>query len=196
MPERVASSFALSIAIDASLGLGLNHFGFAVRPFDQVLSIGLFTLFWIAVAMVRNQSVTVQSSSRLVLIGGLVLLTVPVMLGIAARVVEPTPMSGSISLYVVDEGGTVADYPRTAKLGESVSVTVGIDSHDDSVRSLDLTSPAGQVTHLTLQPNQSWRATQEFKPAKTGVQEVSWQLTSTDQRSPIRRQVHLWVTAS
>lgn len=154
--ERVALSFGLSIAIVPLLGLALNFTPFGIRLVPIILTLSLFTVGMVVVAVVRRQQLPADERFRVPYREWLatardevkhpdsrvdaalnVLLALAILLALSSvvyAVAVPPQGERFTEFYILtesDDGELVADgYPETFTPGEPESLHVGIENNE------------------------------------------------------------------
>ncbi|SEP10291.1 Uncharacterized membrane protein [Halorientalis persicus] len=209
--ERVALSFGLSIAIVPLIGLVLNFTPWGIRLIPILTALNGFTLAATAVAARRRWAI--PESERLAVpyrrwlaagkaelfepngradIALNVLLVVSVLLAfgsVAYAVSVPQQGESFTEFYLLTENEEdeliASEYPAEFTVGESQSITVGIENHEHEtidytvVTLLQRTQRSNNSTTVvaerelsrvstTLSDNETWREKQEVTPTMTG----------------------------
>lgn len=218
--ERVAASFGLSWAVLPPIALLLDKLPWGLRPWPMALSLAAFCVLCGVVAGHRRskppdrhraisptrrslkgrwpgKSVNGQLKS-----GGLTVLLF-VLLGVLtllvlALVVIPGHGSHVTELYLLGPQGMAADYPREVRVGEPITVTVGIVDRETSRTAFRLDvmegeRRLGQEGPLWLEPGERLEQPISFAPVTTGDDvAVVFRLYRDKETAPYRS-VRLWL---
>ncbi|MDP2949599.1 MAG: DUF1616 domain-containing protein [Chloroflexota bacterium] len=213
--ERVGLSFGLSLAVVPFVGLALNYSPWGVR-LDPVLgSLALFVVAGAAAATYRRQTLLPEEALVVAArpslppwprIGwasaALALIVVISMAGIGAAAYFVGTSRGNperfTEFYVLGPGGRADGYPATLELGQGLTVTLGIVSHEGRSATYRLEAridgrSVDSMDGLTLGPGQRWEKTVTLVPNRVGKsQKVDFGLYK-DGANGVYRNVHLWL---
>ncbi len=195
--ERIALSFGLSIAVVPLIGLLLNYTPWGIRLLPVLVSIIVFTLAMVLIAIHRRRSLgknaftvsfrrmyasfkhemfTVQETQfdRVlnVTLASLILILV---LTFAYVVITPTHGENFSEFYVLGSDGMAENYNTQLEAGESVDVIVGIANHESTVTNYSLQvyldneplNIPGTFQHISLNPNETWKRPLSIVPDDT-----------------------------
>jgi uncharacterized membrane protein len=116
---------------------------------------------------------------------------------VAFTVIRPAKQ-GFTEFYLLDAEGGVMDYPEEVYAGDTVSVTLGITSHEATTSSYRITISIGGekdslVSALSLEPEEKWQETVSFVPERaTSEEKVEFLLYKNGQTEPYCK-THLWL---
>jgi len=151
--ERFALSVGLSIAVVPLMGLALNFTPFGIRLVPILVSISLFTLIMMAVAVSRRNALPEGASFEVPfeeIYNGIkqelvttpanrtdkilnIILIISILLSVTMLVyVVVTPKEGEkfTEFYILGLGGMADDYPTELSVGKEAQVIVGIVNHE------------------------------------------------------------------
>lgn len=196
--ERIALSFGLSIAVVPLIGLLLNYTPWGIRLLPVLVSLIVFTLAMVLIAIHRRRSLgrnaftvsfrqmyasfkhemfTVQETrfDRVlnVTLASLILILV---LTLAYVVITPTQGENFTEFYILGSEGMAENYNTQMEAGESVDVIVGIANHESTVTNYSLqvyldNEPLNipdTFQHISLNPNETWERPLSIVPDDTG----------------------------
>jgi len=118
--------------------------------------------------------------------------------GLAFAVITPKDRGEFTEFYVLNEYGEATDYPEEVYAGDTVSVTLGITSHEATTSSYRITISIGGekdslVSALSLEPEEKWQETVSFVPERaTSEEKVEFLLYKNGQTEPYCK-THLWL---
>lgn len=217
--ERLALSFALSIAVVPLIGLILNYTPWGIRLESIVLSILCFILIMAALALYRRRSLAPEerfelnfraSLSRLALsmkgqklweglLAVLLLIAICGAIGTIVYVVNSPKVGEKFTeFYILDPEGKAENYPKEITLGNEGKVIVGIVNHEQETMTYgveididgDKVSDTGSIP---LDNQAKWEQEVNFAPTRTGLsQKVEFLLYKGQSSEPYQR-LYFWV---
>ncbi len=213
--ERVALSFALSIAVVPLIGLILNYTPWGIRL--EPIFVAIFALMAIAsaVALLRRSGLTRSErfeprihirmpswgvTSRLDR-GLSIVLVIAIMGAIAAlvyAVTAPRAEERFTDFYILGSEGMLQDYPRALTLGEQTEVILGIINHEHQRSNYKIQIVFdGQITQevepIALDKEEEWKQTITLTPTKAADdQKVEFLLYKGNATEPYLT-LHLWL---
>jgi len=211
--ERVALSFALSIAVVALIGLILHYTVWGIRLYPILTSLTVFVLGASIIALVRrrrlaeDERLAISFSLRLHPWRGqnrldkiLSVILIVAILGATGTIgyVIATPKQAErfTEFYVLGPEGKVEGYPEELTVGETATVIAGMvnHEHEDVSYRVEITiggNKHGEVTPIVLGQEEKWEQEVSFTPGKVGEkQKVEFVLYKNGE--PCSR-LHLWV---
>jgi len=213
--EHIALSFALSIAVVALIGLGLNYTPWGIRPNPILICITLFILIASSIALYRRRRLPEeerfephlrikfpnwggQSKLDRALLGVLIILIIAG-IGATAYAVATTELEERFTeFYVVGPGGMLEDYPRELALGEEGTITLVIVNHEHQATDYSIEvnidgEKVNQIGPVSLAHGEKWEEPVSFAPSKVGEdQKVEFLLYKDDESQPYQK-LHLWL---
>jgi uncharacterized membrane protein len=217
--ERLALSFALSIAVVPLLGLILNYTPWGIRLESIVVSVLCFILIMSGLALYRRRSLPPEerfepnfrsSFSRLALSmkgqrlgeGVLAVLLVIAICGAIGGIVYAvnSPKVGEkfTEFYILDAEGNAANYPKEIALGNEGKVIVGIVNHEQETMTygVEIDIDGNKVSDtgsIPLDNEAKWEHEVSFAPTRTGAnQKIEFLLYKGQGSEPYQR-LYLWV---
>ncbi len=212
--DRVALSFALSIAIAPSIGLILNYTPWHITFLSVFISLIIFIFVMSAVALIRRRGLPAESFpdfrfppvgwSR---IGGLdklinvaLVVSILVAFGSLAYVsLTPKKLTSNTEFYILGlPERQMVNYPLAIKLGSPAKVILGITNHEHNAESymvkVYVDGIEGQVIGpVDIEDGQVWEKEVSVIPSKAGKgQRVEFVLFRGDAGQPLDR-VWFWV---
>ena len=143
--ERIALSFALSLAIVPLIGFFLNYTPFGIRLQTILISLLIFILILSVIGIYRWKKTTPdkrfiisfeislpKTKNRIETIL-IIILAISILIACATLIyVITTPKIGEqfTEFYVLGPTGIIGDYPRNITLGENASVIIGLVNHE------------------------------------------------------------------
>jgi uncharacterized membrane protein len=212
--ERVALSFALSIAVVAGIGFILNFTLWGITLYPVLISLSIFILVTSVIAWVRRRladeeyAVTFtlslhrwRAQNRVGRILSVILVAVIVgAIGILGFAIATPKEEGSFTeFYVLGDEGKAEDYPKELTLGETATVIVGIMNHEDEAVSYRVEilidgEKNDEISKIVLGQKEKWEQEVFFTPDKVGgEQEVEFVLYKDDETY---RRLQLWVNVN
>jgi uncharacterized membrane protein len=151
--ERIALSFGLSIAVVPLIGLGLNFTPWGIRLEPIVVSLTLFMLAMILVALYRRsllpaeerlripfresvstirEAITSEKGNRIdrILTMILVLAFLIAILTTVYVIVVPKQGERFTEFFILGEGQKAADYPYQINIGQKYPLYIGVGNHE------------------------------------------------------------------
>jgi uncharacterized membrane protein len=216
--ERLALSFALSIAVVPLIGLILNY-TWGIRLESIVLSILCFILIMAALALYRRRSLTPEkrfelnfraSFSRLALsmkgqklweglLAMLLLIAICGAIGTMAYLVNSPKVGETFTeFYILGPEGKAENYPEEITLGNEGKVIVGIVNHENETMAygveIDIDgAKVADVESIPLDNEAKWEQEVNFAPTRTGLsQKVEFLLYKGQSSEPYQR-LYFWV---
>lgn len=211
--ERVALSFALSIAVVALVGLILHYTVWGIRLYPILIGLTIFILGFSIIAWVRrwrlaeDERLTISFSlslhpwrgqNRLGKILSVILIVA--ILGATGTIgyVIATPKQAEkfTEFYVLGPEGKVEGYPEELTVGETATVIAGMVNHEHQDVSYRVEITIGgnkhsEITQVVLGQEERWEQEVSFTPDKVGEnQKVEFVLYKNGE--PCSR-LHLWV---
>lgn len=196
--ERVALSFGLSIAVVPLIGFFLNYTLWGIRLLPILLSLSVFTLVMVVIAIYRRRSIgdnaftvpfrqiytsfkhgifTEQDSrfDRLLTVT-LLLLTLVSVLTAAYVAIAPNQGEKFTEFYILGSEGMAENYDTQLQSGESVDVIVGVVNHEYTTADYSLQvrldneslDVPSTFQHISLNHNESWEQPLSIVPSDTG----------------------------
>ncbi|MFC2007451.1 DUF1616 domain-containing protein [Chloroflexota bacterium] len=188
--ERVALSFALSIAVVAAIGVILNYTTWGIRLYPVLFSLTIFILVTSITAWVRR--LRLAEGERLALSLGmslrlwkeqgrvpkiLSLILVAVIMAtvgtIGYVIATPGEEERFTEFYVLGLEGKAEGYPETLAVGETATVIIGITNHEkeDVTYRVEI-SIAGEkqneIDRITVRQGEKWEREVFFTPVRAG----------------------------
>jgi|AGTN01.2.fsa_nt_gi Predicted membrane protein len=159
--ERAALSVGMSLVFSPLIGFALNYTTFGVSTLPMVVSISLFTVAFMAVALYRRHRL--PSSERFCLdlatpvsdawnalslrkkAGTNRAATVMLIISLALVIITagflaavPIKHEQYTEFYIYGKNGTLAEYPLKSKLSDTAPVIVGISNHEGTAMTYNL----------------------------------------------------------
>lgn len=222
--ERLALSFGLSIAVVPLIGLGLNYTPWGIRLNPVIISLTLFVLIMVVIAIWRRYQLpederfqvsfkkwavktfrnAITSHASLIDKALTILLIISIIASIAALIyVIVTPKQGEkfTEFYILGPGGMAYDYPTITTQGKNCTVIVGVGNqeytHVNYTLLLSLDNSTFGKHNLSLDHNQTWEEYLTYKLYNIGDrQKLQFLLYREDNISAPYRDLHLWVNVS
>lgn len=209
--ERIAAGFGLSAAVAIALLLALDYAPWGIRPTPIVLILAGWTVSATAVAWWRRSRLepderfvlpflsagpwarTARDWPRVALCAGVLVLCAA-----ALALTLGTPPPPVTEFFIVGPSGRAEDYPRAARPGTEVVVTVGVTNREGvtatyRVAVVQETRALATTTSLILAPGQTWHGPVRFTlPTSGRDQEIGILLFKDGHPEPYRR-LRLWV---
>lgn len=214
--ERIALSFALSLAMVPLIGLLLNYSPWGIRLESILYSLASFIFIMSVIAWLRQRrlpegesfSIQVTLGQAVLWRGGtwdkvlsiVLVLTILGALGTLGYVLaKPKVGEKFTEFYILGPGGKATDYPKELKLGEKGTVIVGVINQEYEtvtyrveVRIGGVTS--GEVAPFTLKSEEKSELSVEFVPQTVGQnQEVEFLLYKNEELDLDLKPLHLWI---
>ena len=214
--ERVALSFALSVAVLAPIALVLNYLPWGIRLWPIVISLGIYMVGCLAAGMWRRARLpnairmevktgfdlrgwwaSQEHGNRVVYVILAGTLAV-VLLTTLSILLIPQPAERFTEFYMLGAEGQAQDYPRQVTAGQPVTLTVGISNREGAAAVYRIQVKADdqmltQAGPLSLANGKSWEQALEFTPPTAGDdQQIQIFLEREGQPSPYRS-LRLWI---
>jgi uncharacterized membrane protein/LysM repeat protein len=214
--ERAALSFGLSIAIVPLIGLALNYSPWGIRLNPILAFVSLFIVMGAGAAMYRRQALPPEEAfainlplSRWSQVGlarvAPAVIVVLCLIGFGAAAAFVATLRGSsesfTEFYILGPDGRAEGYPQTLKLGDSLTVILGVVNHegDDTGYEIEATvdgQVVGLIDSLKLEGGERWEEPVILVPSQAGNnQKIEFLLhkEEMDGMDEAYRAVHLWV---
>lgn len=215
-PERLAASFGLSWAVIPPLALLLDRLPWGLRLWPMVIALATVTVVCAAVAGYRRSKRpggeqpdrpgrsglrawwASQSLTQRIGAGALAALFVALTVSVLALIVLPSHGGSVTEFYLLGPQGRAEDYPREARVGQPVTVTVGIANHEANrtvfrIEALEDERLIGQAGPALVEPGAVEERPIHFTPANPGDDEtVTFVLYRGDEHTPYRT-LRLWL---
>jgi uncharacterized membrane protein len=214
--ERIALSFALSLAVLSPIALLLNWLPWGIRLWPIVISLSLFILVVTLLETIRRSRLPKderfeinikfdmrkwwakqERSYRIVYILLVTTLVIATLTSFSILVL-PQPADHFTEFYILGSDGMVENYPREIFVGEPISVTTGITNQEGSISRYRISVMLGdqvleQTDPILLNDNASWEQAVEFTITNAGAdQQIIFILEREFQPSPYRS-LRLWM---
>lgn len=213
--ERISISFGLSIASVTLIGL-LFNFAFTISPLLILLTICLFSLASIVIAIYRLNEVPLEmrfslpinnlynklkgSKIKLDMILAIILLF-SIFLCISMTIyIITAPKTGDkfTEFYILGPNGKAENYPSQLIIGSPANVIVGVVNHEytrvDYTLEVALDKEILSQTTLSLDHNETWENYINFVPNKGGTEmKLEFLLFKDDNFTLPYRDLHTWV---
>ncbi|MGD8474167.1 MAG: DUF1616 domain-containing protein, partial [Anaerolineae bacterium] len=216
VPERLALSFGLSVAVVPPLALILDWLPWGLRLWPIVAAEGLAIALPSAVALIRRSRLPIENSPLLsvnldlrgwwaaqdrtgrVLYAVLACALLLALVSAVAIVLSPTPGEQFTEFYLLGPDGLAESYPREAAPGQELSVTAGIANREGQAAEYrievqvggELVGMAGPVT---LEDGEVWEAPVTYALSRPGDdQQTEFLLYRDGGQEPYRR-LRLWI---
>lgn len=214
--ERIALSFALSLAVLSPIALLLNWLPWGIRLWPIVISLSLFILVVTLSETIRRSRLPEDERFEINIKGNLrkwwaglersyrivyILLAIALVtasLTSLSILVLPQPADHFTEFYILGSEGMVENYPREVIVGEPVTVTTGITNQEGSISRYRVSVMLGdqileQTVPISLNDNATWEQPVEFTISKAGAdQQILFILEREFQPSPYRS-LRLWM---
>jgi uncharacterized membrane protein len=220
--ERIALSFGLSIAVVPLIGLGLNFTPFGIRLIPILISLCIYAIILIYVAIYRrrklpeddqfsvqfhniydivNKEIDVQNRTDKILT---VILIFSIILALGALIyVVTVPKIGEkfTEFYILGPEGKADNYPTELKLNSSTTLMTGLVNHEYSLVNytiqIILDKDVLLSEKLMLNHNETWQNNMTFVPDKVGNDEKLELLLFKENNFTVPyRELHLWVNTT
>jgi uncharacterized membrane protein len=211
--ERVALSFASSIAVVPLIGLILNYTPFGIALYPITASIALFILVASAIAIWRRRRLpkeerfhvfpqirsSVWSQLRWLekVLSIALVLSALVATGALIYVVAVPKLGEKFTEFYIP---AAADYPTELAIGEPLTVSLRITSHEHEDTSYHVEAlidgvVVEQKEQFTLAHEAARDETVTIVPTKSGKQKIEFLLYKQgDEGTEIYRTLYLWIT--
>ncbi|MBV7330761.1 DUF1616 domain-containing protein [Chloroflexi bacterium TSY] len=193
--EHIVLSIPVSLALSTTIGLIMNNLGVGISPKAHVLWMSGIILGLCTVAIVRNQHAVSHTDKIQYGIGFGAIIAATLILNIPVSQITAPPEIPIVSLYVLNNEGSIEDYPREVTVGMPIPVIIGGYYNGTEEQNYRLISSNHVEKMITLQPGKHWELPLEFTLDQPGVQSVSWSLYPVESDTP-KRTVQLWLNAN
>ena len=216
--ERVALSFALSIAVVALTGLFLNAMPWGIRLYPILVCLAVFVFVASAIAWYRQRrppenerlAVSVNLSlawwrERSTLNKYLSVVLAVVMVGAIGTLVfmaaTPRAEESFTEFYILGTEGNMDSYPHSIRLGEDVSITVGITNNEHGTMSYRVVVYMNGDRNQELGPyllehGETHEQAARLTPTTAGGRrKVELVLYKNDEDEPCLEPLYLWLDA-
>jgi uncharacterized membrane protein len=218
-PQRLALSFALSIAVVPPLALIMDRLPWGIRLWPTVVAGGLYVVTCSVVAVVRRRRVprrerisvdadldpvgwwAAQDRTSRTLYVVLTVATLVVTLSAFAISLAPKPRERFTEFYILGAQGLAEDYPQEVALGQPVDVTVGIGNREGVLSTYRVAvvnegRVIGQNDWVALAHGTSEERIVTFTPDKSGEDVEVEFLLYRDGNTESYRALRLWITVT
>lgn len=220
--ERIALSFGLSIAVVPLIGLGLNYTPFGIRLIPILVSICIYAIILIYIAIYRrrklpeddqfsvpfhnvyhivNKEINTQNRTDKILTIVLIF-SIMFAMGMIYYVIT-TPKIGEkfTEFYILGPSGKADNYSTELKLGSSANLLTGVVNHEYSpvnyTIQIMLNKDILSSEKLMLNNNDIWEKNMTFIPDKAGNDmKLELLLFKEDNFTSPYRELHLWVNTT
>jgi uncharacterized membrane protein len=220
--ERIALSFGLSIAIVPLIGLGLNYTPFGIRLIPILISLCIYAIILIYVAIYRRRKlpeddqfsvpfhniydivgkeINVQNRTDKILTIVL-LFTMIFAIGMIYYVITVPKIGEKFTeFYILGPSGKADNYSTALKLGSSVTLLTGVVNHEYSpvnyTIQITLNNDTLSSQKLILSNNETWEKNITFMPDKKGNDmKLEFFLYKENNFTIPYRELHLWVNTT
>lgn len=220
--ERIALSFGLSIAVVPLIGLGLNFTPFGIRLIPTLVSLCIYTIILIYVAIYRrrklpeddqfsvpfhniykmvNKEINIQNRTDKILTIVLIF-TIIFAIGMVIYVITVPKIGEKFTeFYILGPSGKADNYPTELKLGSSTTLLTGVVNHEYSpvnyTIQIVLNNDTLSSKKLILINNETWEKNMTFVPDKVGNDEkLELLLFKENNFTSPYRELHLWVNTT
>lgn len=221
--ERLALSFGLSIAVVPLIGLVLNFTPFGIRLVPVLISISFFTLVLLLLAYLRRSNLSEKERFEIPLSNifsslkseisrsnkGIdrilsIILIVSILASIIMLIyVISVPRQGEkfTEFYILGDKGKAEGYPGQLKVGNSISVILGITNIEykpiNYTLKISIEDQTLKTMKVTLLHNSTWEKKVSFTPEKAGDnRKLEFLLYKENNFTAPYRDLHLWVNVS
>jgi len=211
--ERIALSFALSLATVPLIGLLLNYSPWGIRMESILSSLASFIFIMSIIAWLRQNQVAVEERFELhlalagwgtslrgrVLSIFLVLAILGALGAVGYALAIPKGGQRFTEFYLMGAGDKAA-YPQELRVGEKATVAVSIVNHEGETVAYRLEVIVNGVKEsergpIALDNDGEWRQEVSFAPQVPARQKVEFILYRDGQDEPYLAPLHLWVNA-
>jgi uncharacterized membrane protein len=144
--ERTALGLGLSIAIVILAGLGLNYTPWGITLISLVICLYCIIVLLVGVAWYRRRKF--EPKERFVVNMGfffgsiktntpleklmvwIVIVVIAVGLGLMSYIATHPPKERYTEIYLLDENGTIENYPMNLEVNENASIIIGVNCHE------------------------------------------------------------------
>jgi uncharacterized membrane protein len=208
--QRLALGFGLSLGVLAIVALVLENVGGGMRPGSIRAGVTICSLALLVVAALRRArsrpraalyswppAVTAARSraerfTRAIVVASLVAAGFAYVVAVSDQPPRPT------AFYVLGEAQKIAQYPREASVGETVTLHLGIEQAEDRAGTYEVILRRGEqqlarLGPIAVQPAGRWEGDLSFVADRAGPdQELAVELTGTGEPHPLRT-LRLWI---
>jgi len=213
--ERVALSFALSIALVPLMGFILNFTRWGIRLYPILILLTAFMIVMSMIAWIRRARILPSEEFNIILninfpswakeskLGKA--LTIALISSIVMAVgsliyVISTPKSGEkfTEFYILAKKGTAEGYPRKLWVGETEHLILGIENHEYRQTTYTAKMLMGEkevrrIGPIILKNKEKWEKKISFTPTQPGKKiRVEFLLYKNSHNDPYRS-LHLWI---
>lgn len=213
LPERLAVSVGLSVAIIPVLALILDQLPGGIRLIPIIIALGWVILLSVAVGWFRRVRLAPAERFRVIegidlgrwgrgerLGAGILLLALVIVLAsLGAITFLPRPAERLTEFYLLGAKGAAEDYPREARVGQATAITLGISNQEAASAEYRVTvmqdgQPIGQAETVQLGSGDTRERSIHFTPVAAG-EEVKIDFLLYRDGIPIPyRSLALWLT--
>jgi uncharacterized membrane protein len=211
--ERIALSFALSLAIVPLIGLLLNYSPWGLRLESILYSLASFIFIMSLIGWQRQNKVAEEErfgfKFHLTLLGGrisfrdkalsvlLVLAVLGALGAIGYAIAVPKDGQRFTEFYLLGPGGKT-EYPQELRAGETATVAISIVNHEGEtvIYRLEVRVngvKASEIAPIALDNDAEWRQEVSFTPQVPARQKVEFILYRDGRDEPYLAPLHLWV---
>jgi uncharacterized membrane protein len=174
--ERLMLTFVLSFTVIALAGLGLNYTPWGIRLTPIVITAPVLILLFCGIALFRRSRLIKDKRFKLhfnvhlpawsgiswfdrILYSCLIIIVIGSIATLGYTIARPKPQEYFTNFYMLGTESKMENYPRQVKLGNSVSVTLGIENHEI------------QATTYNIKVNLNGQEVQSFGPYELTIGE-------------------------
>jgi uncharacterized membrane protein len=211
--QRIALSFAISIAIVPMIGLILNYTPWGIRLYSVLISLSIFVVVLSVIAWFRQRKLldeeklsfhidltTWNKRSALSKLISVVLITIIIgTVGVLIYTIATSKTSEKFTeFYILGLEDKAKDYPREFELGDTGKVVLGIINQEQELTSYRVETKVNGIVNgtlgpITLEPNEKSENEVSFTPQAVGDnQKVEFILYKEGQGEPYLN-LHLWI---
>jgi uncharacterized membrane protein len=216
--ERIALSFAMSIAIVPLIGLGLNFSPWGITLTSSLYAIAAFVIImsvigWIRVYRLQDDEICeirwpsvnwqLGKSAWDIILSIILLICIVGAVGAVIHFASIPRMDDNFTeFYLLGEKGMLADYPRDLILGEEVKVKVGIINHENKslIYRVNIKINGEEITNgdnITLNDKEKWEGDVNVVPIKSGDnQKIEFFVLKGQETVPSLAPLNLWVNVN
>lgn len=209
--ERVALSFALSIAVVAGVGSILNLTPSGITLYPVLISLTIFILATSVIAWVRRRQAEeayaltftlslhrwrAQNRTDKILCVLLITAIMGTIGTLGYAIATPKEEGSYTEFYVLGAKGKAEGYPKELIEGKTATVILSIVNHEDedliySVKILIDGENNSEISKIVLEKEEKWEQEVFFTPTKVGgEQDVEFVLYKSNEPY---QQLHLWI---
>jgi len=188
--ERAMFTIVLSFAVVSLAGLALNYTPWGIRLTPIIITAPVLIMIFCGVTLFRRSRLSKDERFILrlhlhfpnwsavshfdrILYACLIIVVIGSLSTLCYTITRPKPQEYFSNFYMLGSGGKMDNYPSQVKLGDSATITLGVENHESQTTAYNITvtlsgQPVQSIGPFELPVEGTWSQDIPLTPTQTG----------------------------